>query len=273
MFDKLDFLVMQDIYWNESCEYADVVLPGTCFAEKDGTFTSGERRINRVRKAVDGPGESKYDWEIIGMLAKKMGLKGFDWKSAQDVWDDLRAVTPSMFGCTYEKLGKPESVHWPCPTVEHPGTPILHIGKFSAADGKGTMFGIEYRPPAEVADAQYPYTLMTGRVIFHYHTRTQTGRAKMLHHEVPEGYVQINSDDAMRMNIQNGEKIKLRSRRGEVVSTARVTDEVGPGVLMMTMHFADAAANLLTNDALDPLSKMPELKHCAVSVEKITGVQ
>ena len=124
-------------------EYADVVLPGTCFAEKDGTFTSGERRVNRVRKAVDGPGESKFDWEIIALLAKKMGLKGFDWKSGKDVWDDMRACTPGQFGVTYEKMEKPESVHWPCPTIEHPGTPILHIGKFSAADGKGTMFGLE----------------------------------------------------------------------------------------------------------------------------------
>ena len=159
--DKLDFCVVQDIFWNETCEYADVVLPGSCFAEKDGTFTSGERRVNRVRKAVDGPGESKLDWEIIGLLAKKMGLKGFDWKTGKDVWDDMRACTPGQFGVTYEKMEKPESVHWPCPTIEHPGTPILHREKFAAADGLGTFFGLEYRPPAEVADAEYPYTLMT----------------------------------------------------------------------------------------------------------------
>ncbi len=268
MFGKLDFLVMQDIFWNESCEYADVVLPGTCFAEKDGTFTSGERRINRVRKAVDGPGASKYDWEIIGLIAKKMGLKGFDWKSAEDVWNDLRACTPSMFGCTYEKLGKPESIHWPCPTVEHQGTPILHIGKFSAADGKGTMFGLEYKPPAEVADAEYPYTLMTGRVIFHYHTRTQTDRAAQLHYEVPESYIQINTLDAKKLGIKENEKIKVTSRRGETITMARISDDVAPKVLYMAMHFAGGANNL-TNTALDPLSKMPELKHCAVKVEKI----
>ncbi len=170
-------------------------------------------------------------------------------------------------------MEKPESVHWPCPAEDHPGTPILHREKFSSADGLGHFFGLEHRPPAEVADAEYPFTLMTGRLLFHYHTRTQTDRAKLLHHEVPAGFVQINSDDAMRMNIQNGEKIKLSSRRGEVETLAKVTDEVAPGVLMMTMHFGDAAANKLTNTALDPLSKMPELKHCAVKVEKITGVQ
>jgi formate dehydrogenase major subunit len=270
--DKLDFLVIQDIYWTESCKYADVVLPGACFAEKEGTFTSGERRINRVRKAVDAPGEAKIDYMIFGELAKKMGLKGFDWKTGKDVWDDMRACTPSMFGATYEKMEKPESVHWPCPTVEHPGTPILHKEKFAAADGLGTFFGLEYRPPAEVADAEYPFTLMTGRVIFHYHTRTQTDRCEVLHYEVPESYIQINTADAKALSILNGEKIKVKSRRGETITKARVTEEVGPKVLYMAMHFADGANNL-TNTALDPLSKMPELKHCAVSVEKIPEMQ
>ncbi len=270
--EKLDFCVMQDIFWNESCEYADVVLPGTCFAEKDGTFTSGERRINRVRKAVDGPGESKYDWEIIAMVAKKLGLKGFDWKTANDVWDDMRACTPNMFGCTYEKMGKPESVHWPCPAIDHPGTPILHIGKFSAADGKGTMFGLEYRQPAEVADDEYPFTLMTGRVIFHYHTRTQTDRAKQLHYEVPESYIQINTIDAKKLGIKENEKIKVSSRRGHIETLARISDDVAPGVTYMAMHF-HKGANTLTNTALDPLSKMPELKHCAIKIEKIAGAK
>jgi formate dehydrogenase major subunit len=266
--DKLDFMVVQDIFWNETCKYADVVLPGTCFAEKDGTFTSGERRVNRVRKAVDGPGESKYDWEIIGLLAKKMGLKGFDWKSAKDVWDDMRACTPGQFGVTYEKIEKPEAIHWPCPTIEHPGTPILHKEKFSAADGLGTFFGLEYRPPAEVADKEYPFTLMTGRIIFHYHTRTQTARCKVLDYEVPESYLQMNTKDAAGLGIKNLEKIKVRSRRGEIVTIARVTDDIAPKVLFMPMHFGPGA-NTLTNTALDPLSKMPELKHCAVAIEKI----
>jgi formate dehydrogenase major subunit len=270
--EKLDFLVVQDIFWNETCNYADVVLPGACFAEKDGTFTSGERRINRVRKAVNPPGEAKADWEIFVLLAEKMGLKGFDFKSAEDVWNDMRAVTPSMFGATYERLEKPESIHWPCPTVEHPGTPILHKEKFSAADGLGTFFGLDYRQPAEVADKEYPYTLMTGRVIFHYHTRTQTGRCKVLDYEVPESYIQINTKDAKELGIRDGEKIKVRSRRGETITNARVTDDVAPKVLYMAMHFAEGANNL-TNTALDPLSKMPELKHCAVAVEKIAGVK
>ncbi|HEY3273928.1 MAG TPA: molybdopterin-dependent oxidoreductase, partial [Methanocella sp.] len=270
--DKLDFLVIQDIFWTESCKYADVVLPGACFAEKDGTFTSGERRINRVRKAVAPPGEAKADWEIFVLLAKKMGLKGFDFKSAQDVWDDMRSCTPNLFGATYAKMEKPESVHWPCPTIEHVGTPILHCGKFAAADGLGTFFGIEYRQPAEIVDLEYPFTLMTGRVIFHYHTRSQTGRSPVLDYEVPEAYVQINIDDARKLNIKEGEKIKLLSRRGEVATLARLTDEVAPGVLYMSMHFGTGAVNLVTNSALDPMSKMPELKHCAVAVKKIAGM-
>ena len=266
--EKLDFLVVQDIFWTETCEYADVVLPGASFAEKDGTFTSGERRINRVRKAVDPPGDAKEDWEVFVLLAKKLGLKGFDFKSPQEIWDDMRKVTPSMFGATNARIDKPGSVHWPCPTEEHPGTPILHKEKFSSADGLGTFFGIEYRPPAEVADATYPFTLMTGRLIFHYHTRTQTDRSAMLHYEVPEGFVQINPADAKKLNIADGEKIKVSSRRGESIPVARVTDEVAPGVLFMAMHFPNGA-NALTNTALDPMSKMPELKHCAVKVEKI----
>jgi len=270
---KLDFLVVQDIFMTETAQFADVILPGASFAEKDGTFTSGERRVNRIRKAVEPPGDAKEDWQIFVDLAHKLGLKGFDFNSPEDIWNDMRRVTPSMAGISYARMEKPESVHWPCPTEDHPGTPILHREKFSSADGLGHFFGIEHRPPAEVADAEYPFTLMTGRLLFHYHTRTQTDRAKLLHHEVPAGFVQINTDDAARLNIQNGEKIKLTSRRGEVETLAKVTDQVAPGVLMMTMHFGDAAANMLTNTALDPLSKMPELKHSAVKVEKITGVQ
>jgi formate dehydrogenase major subunit len=201
-----------------------------------------------------------------------MGLKGFDFKSAKDVWDDMRALTSSMFGATYEKMEKPESVHWPCPTEEHPGTPILHKEKFAAPDGLGTFFGIEYRPPAEVADKDYPFTLMTGRVIFHYHSRTQTDRSAVLHYEVPESYIQINTEDARRLGIDHDERIKVRSRRGEIETIARVTDDVAPRVLYMAMHF-DQGANVLTNTALDPMSKMPELKHCAVAVEKIQGAE
>ena len=266
---KLDFLVVQDIFWTETCDYADVVLPGASFAEKDGTFTSGERRVNRVRKAVNPPGDAKADWEIFVMLAKKLGIHGFDFTSAEDIWNDVRRVTPSMAVISYARMEKPESVHWPCPTDVHPGTPILHREKFSSADGLGTFFGLEHREPAEVADAEYPFTLMTGRIIFHYHTRTQTDRCAALHYDAPEGFVQMNVDDAKKLGIKDGEKIHLSSRRGETDTIARVGTDVAPGVLYMSMHYGNAPANKLTNTALDPLSKMPELKHCAVAVRKI----
>jgi len=254
--EKLDFLVVQDIFLTETCELADVVLPGASFAEKDGTFTNGERRINRIRQAVQPPGDAKVDYFIFVELAKKMGLKGFDFASAQDVWDDMRACTPSMFGCTYEKIEKPESVYWPCPTVEASGTPILHVDKFSTPDGLGTFVGVEYRAPAEVADAEYPFTLMTGH-------------SNVIHHEVSD-FVQINTEDAQRLGIKTGHPIKLASRRGETITTARVTDEVDLGVLMMTTNFDDGV-NKLTNTARDPVSKTPELKHCAVKVEILGG--
>ena len=222
-------------------------------------------------KAVNPPGKCKRRYTgSFSELAKKMGLKGFDLPTAKDVWDDMRAVTPSMFGCLYERMEKPESVIWPCPTPEHPGTPILHREKFATPNGMGQFFGLEYRPPAEVADAEYPFTLMTGRLIFHYHSRTQTDRCADLHREVPRSYVQLNVEDAERLKIKDGELIRLKSRRGQTDTIARVTDDVAPGVCYMSMHFADGVNNL-TNTALDPLSKMPELKHCAISVEKIGG--
>jgi len=268
--EKLDFLVVQDIYMTETCQYADVILPGSCFAEKDGTFTSAERRVNRVRKAVNPPGQAKEDIWIIAELAKRFGLKTFNLLTAKDVWDDMRAVTPSMFGCTYERMEKPESTIWPCPTIDHPGTPILHREKFATPNGKGQFFGLEYRPPAEVADKEYPFTLMTGRLIFHYHSRTQTGRCGALDYEVPASYVQMNSTDAKQLGIVQGEKIILKSRRGQTETVAWVGEDVAPGILYMSMHFAEGVNNL-TNTALDPLSKMPELKHCAVSIAKIAG--
>ncbi len=267
---KLDFLVVQDIFFTETCQFADVVLPGACFAEKDGTFSSAERRINRVRKAVQAPGKSKEDYFIFVELAKKMGLKGFDFKSAEDIWDDMRKVTPSMAGCSYKKLNTPESVCWPCPNEDHPGTPILHVGKFGSPDGLGTFFGLEWRPPAEVVDKEYPFTLMTGRVIFHYHSRSQTGRSAVPHYEVPVSYIQINVEDGKKLGIATGDKVVVTSRRGSTNTVARLTDEIGPGNLYMAMHFAEGANNV-TNTELDPLSKMPELKHCAVSLKKAGG--
>ena len=266
--EKLDFLVVQDIFPTETSRYADVILPGACFAEKEGTFTSGERRINRVRKAVEPPGEAKADSEIIGMLAKKTGLAGFDYATAAEIWEEIRACTPSLAGASWERIERPESVHWPCPAPGHPGTPILHAETFATPDGKGHFFGIEYRPPAECPDTSYPFALLTGRLLFHYHSRTQTGRCGTLAAEVPGSFVRICPEDAASLGIHNGDLVRLRSRRGEIETAAQVTREVGPGVLFMPMHFA-GGANTLTGTVRDPLSGMPELKYSAVAVEPV----
>jgi formate dehydrogenase major subunit len=265
---KLDFLVMLDIFPTETTQLADVVFPGACFAEKNGTFTSGERRVQRVRKAVDPPGTAKADWEILTALAHKIGLNGFDFTCAEDVFNDMRSVTPQYAGMTYERLEDPAALIWPCPTVEHPGTPILHKERFALPDGLGAFYGIEDRLPAELPDAEYPFELMTGRILFHYHTGTMTRRSPTLDHEVPTGYVEISVEDANELGIKNHDRVKLRSRRGEVETMARVTRDMPKGVLNMSFHFTEGPANVLTNAALDPMSKMPELKYCAVALEK-----
>jgi len=170
-------------------------------------------------------------------------------------------------GMTYARLEKPEALHWPCPTEEHPGTPIMHTAKFSAPDGLGTFFGIEWRPPAEVTDADYPFILTTGRILFHYHTGTMTRRSPTLDAEVPTGYVEISPEDAAELGIAKGDMVKVRTRRGEVTTPAKVTKDIPKGILFMPFHFKEAAANMLTNTALDIPSKMPELKVCAAAVE------
>jgi formate dehydrogenase major subunit len=266
--EKLDFLVLLDIFPTDTMPYADVVLPGACFAEKDGTFTSGERRVQRIRTAVPPPGDAKPDWEILMMLAQKLGLMGFDFTSAEDVFNDMASVTPQYAGITFERLEKPEALIWPCPTLEHPGTPILHKEKFALPDGLGAFYGIEDQFPAELPDAEYPFELMTGRILFHYHTGTMTRRSPTLDAEVPTGYVEISVEDGKELDIKTGDRVKLKSRRGEAETNARVTSDLPKGVLYMSFHFNEGPANNLTNTALDPLSKMPELKYCAVSLEK-----
>jgi formate dehydrogenase major subunit len=265
---KLDFLVTLDIFPTETTALADVVLPGACWAEKDGTQTSGERRVQRMRKAVNPPGDAKADWEIITLLAQKLGLNGFDFTSAEDIFNDMASVTPQYAGITYERLEKPEALIWPCPTLEHPGTPILHREKFALPDGLGAFYGIEDSLPAELPDAEYPFELMTGRILFHYHTGTMTRRSPTLDAEVPTGYVEISVEDAKELGIQSHDRVKLRSRRGETETLARVTSDMPKGTLYMSFHFTEGPANILTNTALDPMSKMPELKYCAVAMEK-----
>ncbi len=264
---KLEFLVVQDIFLTETAELADVVLPGACWAEKEGTFTSTERRVNRVRKAVEPPGEAKADWEITMALANKLEIPGFYFESAEQIFEEVRQCTPQYAGMTYARLEKPEALHWPCPTEEHPGTPILHTAKFSAPDGLGTFVGVEWKPPAEVTDEDYPFILTTGGILFHHDTGTMTRRSPTLNAEVPTGYVEINPEDAAELGIAKGDMVKVRTRRGEVTTPAKVTQDIPKGIIFVPLHFKEAAANVLTNSALDPAAKMPELKVCAAALE------
>jgi formate dehydrogenase alpha subunit len=262
----LDFFVVQDIFLTETAQLADVILPASSFAEKDGTFTNTERRIQRVRKAIESVGNSKPDWWIICQIAKRFGAKGFDLEHPSQIMDEIASLTPSYGGISYQRLEE-RGLQWPCPTKGHPGTPILHVDKFTR--GLARFTPLEYKPPAELPDEEYPLVLTTGRSPYHFHTGTMTRKVVGLNAIEPEGVVEINPMDASSLKIADGDKVKVVSHRGEVIAKARVTEESPPKVVFMTFHFAESPANALTNPALDPISKIPEFKVCAVKVEKI----
>ena len=262
---KLDFFVAQDIFLTEAAQLAHVVLSGTTFAEKDGTFTNTERRVQRVRKAIEPMGDSKPDWRITCQLAQKMGNKGFDFTHPSEIMDEIARLTPSYGGISYERLETGE-LQWPCPTREHPGTPILHTKQFTR--GKGRFIPLEYKPPMELPDDEYPLILTTGRSLFHFHTGTLTRKVKGLNILRSEELVEINPADASALGIDDGGIVKVTSRRGEVVAKAKVTEASPVGVVFMTFHFAESPTNLLTNRALDPVAKIPEYKVCAVRIKR-----
>jgi len=265
--EKLDFLVVQDIFMSETAKYADVVLPGACFAEKDGTFSNTERRVQRVRKAVDPPGQARVDWQIICDLATRMGYP-MSYSSAEDIFEEMRKLTPSYAGMTYARL-EGKGLQWPCPAEDHPGTPFLHKdGKFSR--GKGAFSAIEFIEPRELPDGEYPLILTTGRSLFHYHTGTMTRRCVALDEHVPAAEVEINPALAGQLGIEDGEMVRLSTRRGSLEVKAKVTDILAEDVVFMTFHFAETAVNWLTNaDSLDPVAKIPEYKVCAARLDKI----
>jgi len=259
----IDFLVVQDIFLTETARLADVVLPSACFAEKDGTFTNTERRIQRIREAVSPPGEAKSDWEIIAALAGRMGY-AMNYSSAQEIMEEINRVTPSYGGITYKRLEK-NGLQWPCPTPDHKGTKYLHKDRFTR--GLGLFHAIEYIPPAELPDESYPLLLSTGRVLYHYHTGTMTRQSKGATERYPESLVEINPQDADRLGIFDGQMVKVTSRRGELQAKAKLTERSAAGAIFMNFHFHEAAVNLLTNPVLDPIGKIPEYKVCAVRVE------
>jgi formate dehydrogenase (coenzyme F420) alpha subunit len=267
---NVEFMVVQDIFLTETAQLAHVVLPATCYAEKDGTQTSTERRVQKWRKAQDPPGEAKVDWLIISEIAKYMGYeKQFPYKSAEEIFTEITKVTPSYAGMDYTRLEKPEALHWPCPSKEHPGTPILHKEKFSHPDGLGIFTPIEWKPPAEVADAEYPLLLTTGRCIWQWHTGSMTRRSPDLEREEPTGWIEVNPEDANALGIKDKEMVKAITRRGEITIGARVIKTIKKGVVFIPFHYIECAANLLTHNALDPVAKIPEFKACACKIEKI----
>ena len=262
---KLEFLVVQDLFMSETAEMADVVLPAASFAEKDGTFTNTARRIQRVRKAIEPVGESRPDWKIICQLATRMGYE-MSCSSPAEIMDEIAAVTPIYGGVHFDRLDA-DGLQWPCPDREHPGTKFLHKDRFSR--GKGRLHAVEYRPPAEYPDDEYPFLMTTGRVLQHFHTGTMSRRSEVLDALVHECLVEINPEDAGRLGLKDGEKVRVESRRGEITAKAKVTERSAEDSVFIPFHFAEAAANILTNDALDPHSKIPELKVAAVKISKI----
>jgi predicted molibdopterin-dependent oxidoreductase YjgC len=272
--ERCEFLVVQDIFLTETALLADVVLPGSSYAEKDGTFTGTDRRIQRVRQAVEPLGDSRSDWEIISTLAQHMDgdgkdalFAGWEYSSVGDIMDELAALTPIYGGVSYDRLEEEGDLQWPVPTSDHPGTPYLHKDRFSR--GLGRFTAVEFQEPAEAPDEEYPLTLTTGRIMFHYHTGSMTRRSEKLHAEVPEGYVEISPEDAEHLGLTKSAPVRVISRRGEIETKAWITRRVASGTVFIPFHFAEAAANVLTNPALDPVAKIPEYKVAAVRIEKI----
>ena len=261
----LDLLVVQDIFLSETAELAHVVLPGVSFAEKEGTFTNTERRVQRIHKAFEPIGNTRPDWQIICDLSSRLGYP-MEYSSPKEVMDEIASLTPYYGGIRYERL-EGLGLRWPCPTADHPGTPFLHKDKFTR--GKGKFHITPYVPAPELPDEEYPFLLTTGRVLYHYHTMISR-KSKGLSEIYPEGVIEINPEDALRLGIKpENELVEVSSRRGKVHVKSKVAGNLPPGVVFMTFHFKEAATNLLTLDVLDPVSKIPELKVCAVKIQKL----
>jgi len=264
-FEKAEFIVCQDIFLTESAMFADVVLPAVTFAEKDGTFTNSERRVQKVRKAIEAVGESKPDWWIVAEIAKRMKATGFEFSNAEAVFDEITELTPSYGGINYARIEK-EGLAWPCPSTDHMGTQYLHKEKFARPNGLGMFMPLEYKPSDELPDENYPLILTTDRSLYHYHTSTMTLRVDGLKELCDRELLNIHPDDAAKYGIIDGKTVTISSRRGQLEVQAKITDICPPGVVSMFFHFPDTPTNILTNNAIDPVAKIPETKICAVKV-------
>jgi len=262
---KLEFIAVQDIFLTETAEFADIVLPSASFAEKDGTFTNTERRVQMVNKAIEAPGQARLDWEIICDLAARMDYP-MEYGSVAEIMDEIASLTPIYGGINYERL-KETTLQWPCTDCGHPGTDILHAKNFSR--GKGAFIAVEHRPPAEEPDKDYPFILTTGRILYHFHTRTMSGKVDALNEIAPMAEAHINEEDAAALGVKDGEMVKLETRRGAIETKALVDEKIKKGIVFVPFHYADAPANKLTNPVLDPKARIPEFKACAVSISKV----
>ncbi|MGD9333903.1 MAG: formate dehydrogenase subunit alpha [Desulfobacterales bacterium] len=268
--EEKDFLVVQDIFMTETAEMADIVLPAATLMEKDGTITGLDRRVQRVNKAVQSPGDAKPDWVIFCELAKIMGFeKQFSFDNSEQIFEEIRKCVPQYRGITYKRLKSPSGIQWPCPTEDHPGTEVMFVDNFPTPDGFGYFQIAEYKPPLEEPDGTYPYIFTNGRVVFHFHTGSMTRRTKRLNNELPNGFAEINPEDARKLAIEDGDQVLLKSRRGEIKTLVRVTEDIRAGLIFMPWHFSECAPNMLTGPTAGPPSKMPEFKFCAVNIEKV----
>jgi formate dehydrogenase alpha subunit len=271
--EALDFIVCIDIFMNETSELADVILPSASFAEKDGTFTNSDRRVQRVRQALPAVGQSRPDWLIVCDLAQRMeklmGVQisaGFNYLNSEAIWEEMRMMTPDFYGITYERLEHEGGVHWPCPSLDHPGTPYLFEHDFPR--GKGKFWALEYGTESELTDTEYPYNLTTGRVLFHWHGGTMTRRSN-LEHAFPEPILEMDPTDAHNLELVSGDWVEVTSRRGSVVCRVMVTGRSPQGTVFLPFHFVEAAANLLTLDKVDKRAKIPDFKMAAVKLRKV----
>jgi formate dehydrogenase major subunit/formate dehydrogenase alpha subunit len=270
---KLDFMVSQDIFLNDMTQkYADVVLPASSFAEKDGTFTNTERRVSRVRKAAPLPGDAKEDREIILLLSRALGVHWPEYPDAESVWNELADLAPAWYGVRYDRLEE-NGIQWPAPELGHPGTPFLHAPAPARPPGRGKFFPVEYQRPIEEPDSEYPLVLSTGRTLYHYNSATMTMREAGITDKQEEPFFEISSEDASALGIAEGDWARLVSRRGDLQARAHITDRVFPGLVWMALHFAEQKVNWLTHDVGDPLIGTPEYKVSAVRVEPASTLQ
>jgi predicted molibdopterin-dependent oxidoreductase YjgC len=267
-FRELEFLTVQDLFLTETARYADVVLPGASFAEKDGTYVNTERRIQLSHKAVNPPGDARGDLEIIIELSNRVGLPT-PFRNAAEVMDEIAQVTPSWRGVSHQRLENGRGLQYPVHDYDHPGTDFLFDDRFPTADGMANFAAVEFLPPAELPDDQYPFMLNTGRQMYHWHTGTMTRRSFALDAREPGPIVELSPDDCRELGVADGDEVVVASRRGEIRISVRMSKRVARRQIFIPMHYREAAVNLLTNPELDPYAHIPEFKVCAVSVTRV----